>query len=168
MSRGLRYAVLRPNNSFKPNPLRGSRLKPESLGRVGLIQVLGITMKDLSRQPSKAEQWLAASLAFIATAAFGAISFALWLYGQSHLATGIFIVFAVASGLLFFRIVRSVPRALSSGEANALAWVFVVLGIGAVTIAIFASGSSVHRLMALGSGLSLLGSGLGIRWLRKP
>jgi hypothetical protein len=32
---------MRPNNSFKPNPLRGPKPKPEPLGRVGLIQVLG-------------------------------------------------------------------------------------------------------------------------------
>jgi hypothetical protein len=30
-----------PNNSFKPNPLRGFSPKPASLWRVGLIQVLG-------------------------------------------------------------------------------------------------------------------------------
>jgi hypothetical protein len=32
---------LAANNSFKPNPLRGSKPKLEFVGRVGLIQVLG-------------------------------------------------------------------------------------------------------------------------------
>lgn len=31
----------RPNNSFKPSPLRGSTPKLEFVGRVGLIQLLG-------------------------------------------------------------------------------------------------------------------------------
>jgi hypothetical protein len=39
---------VRPNNSFKPNPLRGFSPKPELLGRVGLIQVLALMSKRIA------------------------------------------------------------------------------------------------------------------------
>ena len=56
---GLQSLVaLRPNNSFKPNPLRGFSPKPESLGRVGLIQVLGALSMDRGerRRRTRAER----------------------------------------------------------------------------------------------------------------
>ena len=118
-------------------------------------------MKDFSRRPTRTEQWLAILLSLLAMAGFGAISSVLWLYGRSHLATGLFVVLFLASTWLLFRAVHTAPRALGTAETSALAWFFLVLGAGAVITALLIPTFSVHRLMILGSGLSLLGAGLG-------
>ena len=41
---------MRPNNSFKPSPLRGSSKKPVLLGRAGLIQALGSIGRIMAAQ----------------------------------------------------------------------------------------------------------------------
>ena len=43
----------RPNNSFKPSPLRGLGAKPVRLGRAGLTQALGVEMPFRSRARRK-------------------------------------------------------------------------------------------------------------------
>jgi hypothetical protein len=71
--------ALRPNNSFKPNPLRGSWPKPESLGRVGLIQVLALNMTSTDDKMHGALHVAAWTIGFLSIGPF-VFPLDLWLH----------------------------------------------------------------------------------------
>ena len=118
-------------------------------------------MKSFSRQPSRTERWLAILLSFVAMLGLAGLSSILWLYSPSRSVTGVFTGLFLVSTWLLFRAVRSAPRALSSAETSAVSWTLLGLGAAGIVAALLVPAVSIHRLMLLGSGLSLLGTGLG-------
>ena len=118
-------------------------------------------MKHFGRRPSRTERWLAILLALVATLGLAGLSSVSWFYGQSRLVAAVFLGLFLVSAWLLFRAVRTAPRALSPAETSAVAWGFMTFGAAGLVAALAAPATSVHSLMLLGAGLSLLGAGLG-------
>jgi hypothetical protein len=81
-----------------------------------------------------------------------------WFYAHLYLFGCIFALLFLLSTWIFYRAIRTAPRALRANEATGLAWVFLILGVVAVGGSFFVSGHD--KRFFLGPGLTMAGAGL--------
>jgi hypothetical protein len=125
-------------------------------------------MREFSKPPSRAQQRLAIALGLLAMAGFSCLAAVFWSYAHAPLVASVFALLFLGSSWLFFRALLTAHRSLGRRETSALAWAFVGLGLVSIAISLLVPGFSVHKLMLLGPGLSMLGAGLAGVLGRRP
>ena len=117
----------------------------------------------LDQPPSRAQQWLGIVLSFVATLVCGVAAVLLWITpipgGTPVVAATLFTVLCCASVYLFYRFVRTAPRAMGYRSAMTVAWLLFLAGIVCLLLSSLPGIPTSKKLMLLTIGFSGLSYG---------